>query len=358
MKPTLTQTSEQKKGAFDLNPKVTVVMPVYNSEQYLREAIDSVLGQTFPHFELLIINDGSKDGSAAIVRSYTDPRIRFLDNQINQGIPKTRNLGLNEAKGDYLAWCDSDDLLPPTRLEEQVQFMEQNQEYGACGSWIERFGSSSDYIWKAERDPEYLKAMLLFRPSLPNATVMLRMAWVRKANLQYDPELPIAEDYDFILKCSQQFPITNIPKTLYLYRASETSIMKSFESQEEKSYAIHKIVYQRALSVLGLAPSEEELRTHWLINSEKILAGKDDLIRCQNWLHFLREKNKTEGTFQTRSFQKVLAERYLFASKKASGYGLRTLLQYVSGATRYFGLANPKDIAKLTLRCLLRKKEF
>ncbi|WP_273566615.1 glycosyltransferase family 2 protein [Maribacter halichondriae] len=103
-------------------PVLTVVMPIYNGERYVGEAIDSILRQTFADFELIIINDGSTDGSLDIIKSYQDNRIRIINNIKNQGIPYNRNLGLKEAKGAFLCWADCDDVSLPTRFEKQLDF--------------------------------------------------------------------------------------------------------------------------------------------------------------------------------------------------------------------------------------------
>ena len=116
-----------------MNPKVTVLMPVYNCEKYLRESIESILNQTFKDFEFLIINDGSSDKSAEIVESYNDNRINFVQNEKNIGLAASLNRGLDIAKGEYIARMDADDISLPERLEKQVRFMETNPQIGICG---------------------------------------------------------------------------------------------------------------------------------------------------------------------------------------------------------------------------------
>ena len=128
------------------SPKVTAVIPVYNREKYLRGAIESILAQTFTDFELLVIDDGSTDGSREAIRSYHDPRIRLMCNETNQGIPKTRNRGIQFARGEYLAFLDSDDWAYPERLAKQVAFLDSHPDYAAVGAWIDvdgRRGPSS-----------------------------------------------------------------------------------------------------------------------------------------------------------------------------------------------------------------------
>src|SRR5262245_37262181 len=110
-------------------PKVSVIIPVYNREKYVGEAINSILTQSFTNFELLLIDDGSTDHSVEIMRSYTDPRVRLVCNDRNLGIPRTRNIGLQLARGDYIAILDSDNFALSDRLAKQVAFLDRYQDY-------------------------------------------------------------------------------------------------------------------------------------------------------------------------------------------------------------------------------------
>jgi len=107
-------------------PKITVFIPAYNREKYIGDAIESILAQTFTNYEILLIDDGSTDGTVDIMRSYTDPRLRIIRNEKNLGIPKTRNKGIEHARGEYIAMLDSDDRAYPTRLEKQAAFMDRH----------------------------------------------------------------------------------------------------------------------------------------------------------------------------------------------------------------------------------------
>ncbi len=131
-----------------MNPKVTVLMPVYNAEKYLKTAIESILKQTFSDFELLIINDGSTDGSEEIIRSFNDKRIRLFNNEQNLGIIKTLNKGLNLAKGEYIIRMDADDISLPDRLELQVKYMEENPGIGISGTQARIFGDTKKFTIK------------------------------------------------------------------------------------------------------------------------------------------------------------------------------------------------------------------
>src|SRR5262249_35270201 len=134
-------------------PKVTVVIPVYNREKYVRDAIDSILVQTFPDFELLVIDDGSTDRSREVVQSYHDPRIHLVCNGTNLGVPKTRNLGIQLARGEYLAFLDSDDWAYPERLGKQVAFLDSHPDYAAVGAWIAWMDEEGRSLGRIRRKP-------------------------------------------------------------------------------------------------------------------------------------------------------------------------------------------------------------
>src|SRR5947209_7474553 len=123
------------------NPRVTVLMPVFNAEEHLRATIDSMLQQTFHDYELLIVNDGSTDGSQEILRSVQDPRVRLLENERNRGLVYSLNRGMNEARGDYLARMDADDIAVPLRLQTQVEYLDRRPWVGVVGSWYRTFGA-------------------------------------------------------------------------------------------------------------------------------------------------------------------------------------------------------------------------
>src|ERR1017187_7276972 len=122
------------------SPYITVLMPVYNAAPFLREAIDSILNQTFKNFELLIINDGSTDNCEEIILTYKDPRIRYIKNETNIKLISTLNKGIKLSKGKYIVRMDADDISFPDRIEKQVNYMETNPAIALCGTWFSSFG--------------------------------------------------------------------------------------------------------------------------------------------------------------------------------------------------------------------------
>src|SRR5690606_27303310 len=170
----------------------------------------------------------------------------FLKNEKNQGIAYTRNVGLKEAKGEFLAWMDCDDLVEPNRLEIQINYLKNNPEIGICGTALKRFGEGKPRVSREYSDPEMIKAALLFRPAIRPATAMYKMKMIREAKLFYDTRLAVAEDYNFFFDASFHFPIKNLHPVLYYYRASESSTMKIYSERPALLYGFHKIIYSKA----------------------------------------------------------------------------------------------------------------
>ena len=125
---------------------VSIVLPVYNAEKYVREAIESILNQTFTDYEFVIINDGSTDGSEKIIQSFKDKRIIYVKNEKNIGIVKTLNKGIEKAFGTYIVRMDADDVSVSDRVEKQVKFMDENPRISISGSWMKYFGSKDEDV--------------------------------------------------------------------------------------------------------------------------------------------------------------------------------------------------------------------
>ncbi|MGB5555908.1 MAG: glycosyltransferase family 2 protein [Flavobacteriaceae bacterium] len=345
---------------MNTHPTLTVVMPVYNGEKYLAEAIDSVLHQSYIDFELLIINDCSTDGSEAIIKSYTDQRIRLINNPQNKGIPYNRNLGLNEARGEFLCWTDCDDLNVLDRFEKQVRFLQQNTDYGACGTKLCRFkDASSCQEGEALASWQEIQASLLFKAAaIPNATAMLRMSEIRKNQLQYNTSLPIGEDYDFILRCSHHFKLTNLQEVLYKYRDSETSIMKSFDDQDQKKFLIKKTIYPKALLPLGIDPTEDDLRAHEDSCSVRIFDSFAEFKTCYQWLSTINAANNDKKIYDNEVFSKVMGNQFFFVAKKASKFGLKTFIFFIKNASKQKWNFTFANLMKLAVRCALKHDKF
>lgn len=236
-------------------PKITILMPVYNGAEYLREAIDSMLRQTFGDFEFLIINDGSTDQSVEIIESYSDPRIRLVNNGSNLGLISTLNKGVDLAKGEYVARMDCDDISSPTRLEKQLAFMESHPDVGVCGTWANVFTEDSSYILKHPTDHDGIKCFMFINSAIAHPTVMLRRSPFVANDLRYDMAFQHAEDYELWLRASRYVRLANIPEVLLDYRISASQVSSVYRQEQWETAAR---VREQQLNNLGISPNDEE----------------------------------------------------------------------------------------------------
>jgi glycosyltransferase involved in cell wall biosynthesis len=222
-------------------PKVTVFIPVYNAEKYLKECLDSILTQTFTDFELLLIDDGSTDGSAAIIAGISDSRIRYVKNEKNLGIARTRNRGLELARGEYIAFIDSDDISVPQRLEKQVAFMDANPQVGICGGWVQELYPDGTLIKGELRqypagDAE-IREMMYWNCPLWNPSVIMRKAVIDAHGIRHNTEFISASDFDLFVKIGKVSSMANLPEIMHLYRRHENQITsrRTFEANRNAS---------------------------------------------------------------------------------------------------------------------------
>lgn len=239
-------------------PKITVFMPVYNAEKYLREAIESILCQTYRDFEFLIINDASTDSSREIILSCTDPRIKLVDNNKNLGIPGTRNRGIEIASGDYIAFMDADDVSFPQRLEKQLQFLEKNQGAGVVASWVERIREDGSSIgpWRADRKnntTEEIYYTLNFKNCIANSSALINRELILKEG-GYRKDFHRAEDYELWLRLSRATRISKRKEVLVKWRESK-SVAKD---EVHKSY-VEKLYIENFYELLSNGATEEIL---------------------------------------------------------------------------------------------------
>ncbi len=210
-------------------PKVTVIMPIYNASQFLREAVESIISQTFYYFEVLIVDDGSTDGSAEIIKSYRDPRIKLIINKGNLGCWYSRNIGIQIAQGEYIALFDADDVCHPERLEKQVSFLDRNPDIAVVGSQARLIDEKGNVFATLNVPccPEDIAQTLLEFMCIPNPSAMIRKCIFDKVGL-YREDFPAAADYDFFLRASEYYKLANISEALIDYRIhiNQLSIQK------------------------------------------------------------------------------------------------------------------------------------
>lgn len=203
-------------------PKISVLMPVYNTHAiYLREAIESILAQTFCDFELLIINDASTLPHVdAVVRSYQDPRIQYVINDTNMGITHVRNKLIDWASGEYLAIMDHDDLSLPTRFAEQVAYLDQHKAVGVVSSAFERcrWRCKKGKVKHRPIEDRAIKMALMRSCAVLHPAAMIRKQVLLDNNIRYEHVFTPAEDYALWCRLMPYTQFHNIPKVLFRYR--------------------------------------------------------------------------------------------------------------------------------------------
>ena len=206
-----------------MHPVISIIMPSYNAEKYLREAMDSILTQSFQDFEFLIINDGSTDSTEEIILSYSDSRINYVKNETNIKLIASLNKGFKLAKGKYITRMDADDISLPERLEKQVNFMEKHPEIGISGGQMEIFGSAiGDTDYPLSHDKCIVR--LLDQTCFSNNLFIIRNELVKKHNFQFNKEYLHVEDYKFYTDVLQKIKGANLPDILTKYRKHDDSV--------------------------------------------------------------------------------------------------------------------------------------
>ncbi|WP_338768510.1 glycosyltransferase [Bernardetia sp. ABR2-2B] len=284
---------------------LSVVMPVFNGEKFLKMAIESILNQTYTDFELVIINDGSTDKSAEIINSYQDKRIHFLENDGNKGIFYTRNRLFEEAQGKYIAILDCDDYAEPTRLEKQVHFLDKNNEFGLVGSWITLIDDENRIkgAWQLEHRPEQIPAKLLFFNQFAQSSVMIRKEF---ADLKYREEYPPTEDYDLWVRIAHKTRVTNLAESLVKYRIHDQNIS---QTQKEKADRHVLKIYKNQLEELGIYANQDELILHKKIGNMDFKQNNESFFeKVKNWLELLNSKNEKIEVYNKIVFNNLLGE--------------------------------------------------
>ncbi len=209
-----------------MTPKISVIMPVYNCVDYIGESVESILSQTFTDFELLIIDDHSTDGTYKYLQGLTDSRIRLIRKPQNTGYAKSLNIGLDMAKGEYIARMDGDDISLPERFAKQVFFMDNNPGVVVSGTAYKILGT--DTIIKMPLTYEEAKVVSIMQVPVAHPTVIMRRSVLNKYHLLYNEELEPAEDYDLWTRILEIGRIENLRDVLLLYRrhTAQESITK------------------------------------------------------------------------------------------------------------------------------------
>lgn len=333
--------------------KLTVLMTVYNSESYLREAVRSILNQTYRDFKFLIIDNASTDISRELIRSFNDPRIELVALSENIGQVAALNKGLDMIDTPLVARMDADDISMPRRFERQVEFMDSHPTVGVCGTFVITFdgGKKNRYNWPCQ-SPD-IKVKLLFECTIAHPSVMIRKSFFDKFKLRYNEKAGHSEDWELWQRASQYFALANIPEYLLRYRIhKDNESFKIFNRQKDVAEKMDTVT----LKFLGL--ENHSLRsTHRDVAFETFNVKNreskfiDDVVR---WFNTLRTANKSRRIYLEDSLERFLSERLFIVLNLNIKHRSKALrLFFNEGLYRNVGfLRSAKFIIKITLSFL------
>lgn len=340
------------------SPLVTVFIPVFNCEMYIKESLESILNQTYKNLEILIVDDGSTDNTINIINQYKDDRIKIIKNKKNMGIPYTRNVGLKSAKGKYLAIMDADDISLDSRIMKQVQFLEEHEDIDVVGSNYEIFGCGIKRVQKHLINPEEIKAGLIFFNQIGNPTTMIRMKTLKDNNINYDLECFVAQDYNMWIQISKVGNISIIPEVLLKYRHGHANITK--KSNEEKAYKRKLVLSKIHNDILDfydftLTEHDKEIFNLFFDDNPNQKSDKYKLYQIKDVLNKIIIHNNKNLVFKREILDKIIE---ISIYKNISNHTINLLEQielYKTISTSKNKINKFKNICFITAKYIYRK---
>lgn len=323
---------------------VTVLMPVYNGEKHLAEAISSILGQTYRDFEFLIINDGSTDKSDEIILSYTDSRIRYIKNETNLKLIATLNKGIDLASGKYIARMDADDIALPHRLERQVLFLEKNPNVIVAGSWYKCIGDL-ETTTQYPVSHEEIKMEMLYHCPICHPSVMWRVNTY--AEVHFCAEFLHAEDYDLWSRLIVLGEFTNIPEVLLCYRIHQQSVSRSNQETQNKN-SIRVRLNQFEKMGIKLTSTECNLYTEFCYANWSFFNNKDLVKALGHIINAILIANNKSSYITPSIFEKYILRKWYHLNYNCGSDSLFNTLAIASNTSL-------KDKLKLKIKSLMKK---
>ena len=301
--------------------KVSVIMSVYNGLPNLYESIESLQNQKFEHFEVIVVDDGSSDGSRDVLNKVQleDPRFITYFNRDNIGLTKSLNIAIGLTQGEYIARMDDDDIALPLRLKKQSVFLDDNPSVGVVGSYAELIGDRVG-IRKHDLHDEDLKCKTLFSCQFCHPSTMIRKSVLSKNNISYDEEYTTAQDYKLWVDLLGVTKFSTIPEVLLKYRVHSGQI--SSTKQEEQAANTQRI-YNEIFSRLGFNCNESNLKFHKILASfSHIPLNVEQLKGVSDHIHSIIEGNSRSGLFPHKRLSCLLSEMF-YNLLKTSNIGRR-----------------------------------
>ncbi|WP_299228829.1 glycosyltransferase family 2 protein [uncultured Psychroserpens sp.] len=312
--------------------QLTVIMPVYNGENYLEEAVDSILNQTFTDFILLVLNDNSTDNTKSILDTYSekDKRLKVIHKTQNEGPANLRNEGISLANTPYIALMDADDIALPTRFEKQLDVLKNNTNIGVCGTWFTIFGDKKEKTIKHAITHEALKVQFLNSCGIGNPTVMFKASAVE--DLKFEHQYVPAEDYGFWSEAIKTTEFYNIPEALLRYRWHPNNISQTKEENLRKAEVSIK---KKQLESFGVDDDVIHMESFLNAVSLKRKLSPDAIISTIEASKKLRMRNAKINYYNQGVFEAHINRTIVRTIRNASSYNLE-FFKYLKNKSGYF----------------------
>ncbi len=299
-------------------PRIAVVLPVFNGERYITEAVESVLRQTFTDYELIVVNDGSTDRTAELLARFSDPRMRVVSFPDNRGLVSALNTGIAESRAELIARMDADDICLPQRFQMQVKFLDEHPEVGICGTWTRGFGTENSRM-EPPADPAGVAARIFFGWTIDHPSVMMRRSVLDRHGLRYRDEFRHVEDFDLFTRAAEITQVANVAVCLLLTRAHAEEI-SVVHRQEQVSTERRIMVRQLATLIPNATEADKELHLKIAYGS----LGRSRFHQAERWLLRLQQANCERQRYNQQAFDNELRWRWflLHANAGPGGYGV------------------------------------
>lgn len=306
------------------SPFVSVLMPIFNGDVFLGEALESILKQSYTNYEFLIIDDGSTDKTPNLLKRYesNDKRIKIISHKKNLGIVISLNEGIKRAKGKYILRMDADDIAYPNRFDEQISFMESNPRVGVCGTWIKVL-TNKPYVWRSPTNDADIKTSLFFESVIAHPSACIRTSALKQSGLKYDQKYIYVEDYHLWVNLSKNWELANVPIPLLEYRSHsmQTSAVKG---QKQSQNLL--ILKSTLLKSLYPEAKNDDFNLHLKAMGWPVATTFHELSKLRDWYKLLINQNKKLSIYPERKFAYKIAEKWVGVCHLAKTLGLKRYL--------------------------------
>lgn len=338
-------------------PLVSVLMPCYNVEKYVEDALSSIMKQSYTNLEIVVINDCSTDNTLSILESLAkqDARIRIISNDVNLKLIDTLNKGVELCTGEYIARMDADDISFPDRIAKQVAFLEENKDYDIVSTqfYTFRVGTKKRNLYHNPEHFEDLKAYLLFRSGICHPAVMIRKSLFTDNQLSFEKEYLHVEDYALWVKAAYITKLANLPEPLLYYRIHDSQVSVINENKQiENKKAVFAIHCQK----LGLPLTPEFLNVYLSVAECVPIESSEEYIKkCESFIFTLIDKSRVNKYCSSEYLERLLSLHWLRLCAN-SQLGLRAI-RYCKKSKLYIreNYSN-QDILILYIKCIFRMK--